>query len=51
MHLTVEATPACDITGLVVGEGGTQLGQASWLHLAIDGSTFLQFQQGNVVPT
>lgn len=48
---TVEATPACDVTGLVVGEGGTLLRQAGWLDLVIDDSTFLQFQQGDVVPT
>lgn len=48
---TVEATPACDVTGLVVGEGGTLLRQAGWLDLVTDDSTFLQFQEGDVVPT
>lgn len=48
--LTVETTPACDVAGLVVGESRTLLWQASQLNLVIDNSTFLQFEQGNVIP-
>lgn len=49
--LTVETTPACDIARLVVGECCTVLWQASQLDFVIDNSTFLQLEQGNVIPT
>lgn len=48
--LTVETTPACYITGLVVGKSSTMLWQAGQLNFIIDHSALLQLKQGDIVP-
>lgn len=48
--LTVDAPPAGEIAGLVVGKDGTALWKAGQLDLVIDHSTPHQLQEGNVVP-
>lgn len=41
--LTVKTAPACDVTGLVVGQRGAVVWQAGRLNLVIEISTLLQF--------